>query len=119
MNVTGPTASPTTLPTKRARTPEEAAKQFEEVLVKQFVRSMTDGLFDSSLAGEDAPGWTGAYADLQKDALTDQLAQHLIKSGTLRIEEMLLRQWKQSGRLPGDDPAPAAPVPGDPSLHAA
>lgn len=106
---------------RRARSPEEAAKQFEEVLVKQFVRTMTDGLFESSLSGENGPSYVGAYGDMQKDALADELAQHLVKSGTLRISEMLLRQWKRSGQIPEDDPASDAPphgktLPGDPSL---
>ena len=95
---------------RRAATPEEAAKQFEQVLVKQFVDKMTDGLFKTSLSGEDGPGWVGAYGDMQQDALSENLAQHLVQSGTLRISELLLRQWKQAGRLPDDAPAPDAGV---------
>jgi peptidoglycan hydrolase FlgJ len=88
---------------KRAQTPVEAARQFEEILAKQFVKSMTDGLFKTSLAGDDAPGWMGAYGDMQKDVLADELAKHLVDSGTLRISEMLLRQWDRASAVQNDD----------------
>lgn len=82
------------------KTPEEAAKQFEEILIKQFVKTMTDGMFESSLAGEDEPQWLGAYGDIQKETLTEQLAKHIVESGSMRISDLLLKQWGRQGRLP-------------------
>lgn len=116
---------------RRAETPEEAARQFEEILAKQFVKTMTDGLFKTSLAGDDAPGWMGAYGDMQKEALGDELAKHLVDSGTLRISEMLLRQWNRTSAAPDDEaglppsdpidlvlPAPPHQLTDLPHLHA-
>jgi len=97
---------------RRARSPEEAAAQFEEVLVKQLVKTMTDGLFKTSLAGEGGLSSVGAYNDMQKDVLAEELSRHLIQSGTLRISDMLLRQWKQSGLA---DPEPAGSGPEAPN----
>lgn len=72
---------------------EEAARQFERVLVKQLVSSMTKELFNESLAGDDAPSWMGAYGDMQRDSMTDILADHLVDSGALRLRDLLMRQW--------------------------
>lgn len=81
---------------KRATTPEEAARQFEQILVKQLVQSMTSGLFNSPLSGDDGPQWMEAQADLQRDVLNDALADHLVQSGSLRLAELLLRQWNRT-----------------------
>lgn len=87
-----PAASPSgATDATKPRTPEEAAKQFEAVFVKQFVQTMTKGLFDSSLAGEGA--LTGGQADMQRDILTDTLTDHLVESGALKLSDLLLRQW--------------------------
>lgn len=75
----------------KPRTKEEAAEQFEAIFVKQFVQTMTKGLFDSSLAGEGA--LSGGQADMQRDILTDTLTDHLVESGALRLRDLLLRQW--------------------------
>ena len=73
---------------REATTPEEAARQFEAVLTRQFVEIMTKDLFD-----KEAEGMLSGQADLQKDALTDALTEHLTDSGTLGIAELLLAQW--------------------------
>lgn len=72
---------------------EEAAAEFERILVKQFVSTMTESLFNDSLAGDDGPSWMGAYGDMQRDALSDALTDHLVESGTMRLRDLLLRQW--------------------------
>lgn len=100
-------AAPATGPTaRRPRTREEAARQFEEVLVRQFVKTMTQGLFNTGLAGEDAPGWMEGYQQTQRDVLTDELTRHLVESGTLRLSDQLMRQWNRNH-------PPEAGTPGD------
>ena len=83
-------------PQRPATSPEEAAKQFEAILVRQFVAAMTDSLFKDGLAGEDAPGWMKGQQDTQRDVLTDVLTQHLVESKALRISELLVRRWQGS-----------------------
>ena len=87
-----------------AKTPEEAARQFEAILVRQFVMVMTDGLFKASLSGDDGPGWMKGQQDTQRDIMTDVLTEHLVESGALRISDLLLRQWQ---RDPAQDPTTA------------
>lgn len=70
---------------------EEAAREFEKVLVKQFVQVMTKDLFKS--IDDDASADVGAYGDIQRDALTDVLTEHLVDSGTFKLQDLLLRQW--------------------------
>ena len=82
---------------RRATSPLEAAKQFEEVLVREFVRTMTKDLFSGSLAGEGGAGWVKAQGEHQADALNDVLTKHLVESGTLGITDMLLQKWGASG----------------------
>ena len=85
---------------KKPQTPEAAAKQFEQVLIKQMVQTMTEGLFDGNLTGDDAPQWMGAYGEMQGDILADELAMQLSRSGRLGISELLIKQWKREGELP-------------------
>lgn len=82
---------------RQPRTPEEAAQQFEEVLLRQFVHTMTRNLFRSSLDGEEAPAWMESYRDTQRDVLADVLARHLAAQNRLGIAELLLRQWQRAG----------------------
>ena len=93
---------------RRPATPEEAAEQFEELLVRQFVEVMTKGMFDASLAGDDGPGWMNSQRDTQRGVMTDVLTQHLVESGALRLSEMLLRQWRRE--QPTADDAAAEPT---------
>lgn len=93
----------------RAKSPEEAAAQFEQVLIKQFVQNMTKDLFKSSLAGEAGPGWMEGQADLQRDALNDALTEQLARRGTLRFADLLTRQWAQRGELPPDSASEPTP----------
>lgn len=95
---------------KKVRTPEEAAKQFEEVLIKQMVHTMTKDIFKSKLAGDDAPQWMGAYSDMQSDILTEELAKQLSESGRMGISELLIKQWKRDGDFiaPEEDEPPAS-----------
>lgn len=98
-------ASPTA---DRPKTPEEAAEQFEAVLVRQFVEAMTDGLFES--ASGSAPQ---AQIDAQRDALTTALTDELVESGTLRFRDLLMQQWGREGAV--DAPAESAPPAGHPA----
>lgn len=93
---------------KKPQTPEAAAKQFEQVLIKQMVKTMTEGLFDGNLTGDDAPQWMGAYGEMQGDILADELAMQLSRSGRLGISELLIKQWKREGEMPApaDDARP-------------
>ena len=95
-----------------AESPEEAARQFEAVLVRQFVEVMTKDLFD----GEGEGGLTG-QADLQRETLTDTLTSHLVESGTFGVADLMIAQWKRSGRIPSDPPeaTPAEAPLGTPS----
>ncbi|GIV61752.1 MAG: hypothetical protein KatS3mg044_0618 [Rhodothermaceae bacterium] len=92
-------------PTRRPSSPEEAAKQFEEVLVRQFVKTLTDGLFKTGLAGEGGPGWMSSYQQTQRDVLTDVLTKHLVDQGTLRLSDLLTRQWSRTGATPPTEPS--------------
>ncbi len=89
---------------------DAAASQFEEVLVKQFVTTMTKELFEPM---EGGPGWMGSQADLQREALADVLTSHLVESGALRVGDLVRRQWapdvtpEQKAPLPVDAPIPA------------
>lgn len=85
---------------RRPRSPEEAAKQFEQILVQQMVRTMTKDLFDGSLTGDDAPQWMGAYNDIQSDVLTTELAQKITHDGRLGIADLLMKQWSRGGETP-------------------
>lgn len=89
---------------------DAAAHQFEEVLVKQFVQTMTKELFEPM---EGGPGWMGSQADLQREALADVLTSHLVESGALRVGDLVRRQWSpevtptEKAPLPIDAPIPA------------
>lgn len=85
---------------RRLHTPEEAARQFETILLRQFVQALTRDLFRTSLTGDEAFAWMGSYRDTQRDVLADVLAHHLAEQGRLGIAELLLRQWRQAGHLP-------------------
>lgn len=85
----------------RPETPEEAARQFEQVLIRQMVSTMTREIFDSSLSGEDGPGWMNSYSEMQSDLLANELAAQLSKRGNLGIAEMLLRQWSRQELVDG------------------
>ena len=76
--------------------PVEAARQFEAVLVRQFVEVMTKDLFQ----GGEEEMMTG-QADLQRDTLTDTLTEHLVDAGTFGIADLLTAQWERTGRIPG------------------
>lgn len=80
----------------RPKDPVAAARQFEEVLVREFVRTMTKDLFTGSLAGEGGAGWVKAQGSAQADALTDAVTNHLVDSGTLGISDMLIRAWSEA-----------------------
>ncbi len=96
-------------PTDRPNSPEEAAKAFEKVLVRRFVKTMTEKMFDSPLSGSDGPGWMNGQRDQQRDMLADVLADHIVESDSLRIRDLLLRDWGV------DADAPAAPASDDAS----
>lgn len=97
-------------PERRAGTPEEAARQFEAVLVRQFVDTMTDGLFEESFSGEEGPGWMSSQRDVQRDALAEVLTEHLVESGVFRIADLMLRQWSRE-RPGATDEAPVSEKP--------
>lgn len=82
---------------ERIQSAEEAAKQFEKILVQQFVQVMTEKMFESNLAGEDGPGWMKSYGNQQKETLTDILSEHLVEKGTFNISSTILKQWSDKG----------------------
>ncbi len=112
MNALSPTARPAPaaqapndyLPTRgdMPDTPEEAARAFEKVLVRRFVKTMTENMFKTTLSGENGPSWMKSQRGQQHDILTDVLADHIVDGGTLGIADMLLRDW---GMAPEDDAA--------------
>lgn len=83
--------------TRSIKNAQEAAKQFEKVLVQQFVQVMTEQMFKSNLAGEDGPGWMKSYGNQQQDTLTDILSEHLVERGTFNISSDILKQWAAKG----------------------
>lgn len=95
-----PTAQPGV--PQRAKSPDEAAKQFEEVLVKQFVQTMTKNLFKPM---GDGPSHLSAQADIQRDTLNDVLTRQLVASGSFGVARMLERQWAQQGQINPDEHA--------------
>lgn len=92
------TGIPGTDPLNRADTPEEAAEQFEALLVRQFVDAMTKDLFKSTLVGGGIPE---AQADAQREAMVNALTEELVESGAMLFRDLLLRQWQQEP--PPDD----------------
>lgn len=125
-----PTSSTPGLPTSavsapdaRPQTPEEAAQQFEKLLVQQLVQTMTEGLFDGGLAGAGGPSWMQGQQDLQRDTLAQVLTDHLVDSDSLGLADRLLQNWQHRGLVPptagaasdstADAPAeaPSAPTP--------
>ncbi|MEM1128583.1 MAG: hypothetical protein AAGI71_18205 [Bacteroidota bacterium] len=89
-------ASPVEPPNPRPSTMEEAAEQFEAILVNQLVKTMTKGLFDQSLAGAGGVPGLGGQQDLQRDTLAQVLTDHLMKQGGLGIAERLSAQWQRT-----------------------
>ncbi len=85
--------------------PAEAARQFESVLVRQFVEVMTKDLFQS-----DEEGMLTGQADLQRDTLTDTLTEHLVDNDTFGIADLLMAQWERAGQVPAAE-ASAPPAP--------
>lgn len=101
-----PGAASSVMGGKRAKNAEEAAQQFEAVLVRQFVKSMTKELFKTSLGGDSA---TQATADMQRDALTDALTDDLVQQGAFGIKELLLQHWPRGvNATPHQAPAPSS-----------
>lgn len=88
----------------------EAAREFESVLVRQFVSEMTKDIFSDSLAGEDGPGWMNSQKEQQRDQLTDMLTDHLVEAGAFKLEDLLLRQWKRAGLVKDSAPPAAQPA---------
>ena len=84
----------------RPRGPEEAAEQFESILVRQFVQTMTKDLFKE---GEGGGG--GLQADAQRDALTDALTRQLTTSDALGLRDMLLNRLGGALADPGANAA--------------
>ena len=105
-----PSGVPT--PTDRPDSPGEAAKAFEKVLVQRFVKTMTDKMFDAPLSGSDGPGWMNGQRDQQRDMLTDVLSDHIVESDSLRIRDLLLRDWgvgEDAPTEPATDDASSTP----------
>ncbi len=96
----GPRAAP------RPDTLEEAAEQFEKVLIRHFVEVMTDDLFKASFSGKEGPQWMDSQRDTQRDVLTDVLVEHLGKADVLDFSELLLQKWGHVRAPAGDGPSP-------------
>ena len=77
---------------KKPENLEEAAEQFEHVLVRQLVQTMTNDLFDSPLGGKDS-GAMKSQSRMQSDALTDTLTTELVKNDSFGISELLMEKW--------------------------
>lgn len=95
-------------PNERPDSPEEAAKAFEKVLVRRFVKTMTEKVFDSALSGKDGPSWMNSQRDQQRDMLADVLTDHIVESDTMGLRDMLLRDW---GVTPAQDSTASTPTP--------
>lgn len=84
---------------KQPQTKAEAAQQFEEVLVRQLVQTLTDDLFSSKASGP-LSGSTRNQARMQSDALTDVLTQELTQKDTFGISKLLLKKWQGQASAP-------------------
>lgn len=88
------------------KTPEEAARKFEKVLVRQFTKMMTKDMFSSSLAGEGGGNWMESQRDRQREHMTDMITEQLVESNSLGISEKLMQKWK-TGEENGATDAPS------------
>jgi len=115
MKVTGPNspALPASVPDAQAKpeTKAEAAKQFEEVLVREFVKLMMKDLFKADLSGEEGPSWMGNYSDMQRDIMTDTLTKHLVAQDNLGLADLLTRRWGLPTAEPEADKTPDETLP--------
>lgn len=100
-----PATAPSGPSSRPADSPEDAARQFESVLVRQFVEVMTRDLFKAGGKG----GMLTGQADLQRDTLTNVLTDHLVDSGTFGVADLMIRQWARTGRVPADPSATPSP----------
>ncbi len=99
-------------------TPQEAARKFEEVLVRQFTKVMTDDMFSSSLSGEGGGKWMESQRDRQRDWMTDMITEQLVDSNSLGISETLAQKWDAAGSTAESDaasPTSVDPAPPDES----
>lgn len=83
--------------TSSIQSAEDAAKQFEKILVQEFVKVMTEQMFESNLAGENGPGWMKSYGKQQQQTMTEILTDHLVEKGTFDISTTILQQWADKG----------------------
>ncbi|HET6569083.1 MAG TPA: peptidoglycan hydrolase [Rhodothermales bacterium] len=114
VNGIGPLPSPTGLPdaAHKPETGAEAAKQFEELLVREFVKVMTKDLFKTNLSGEEGPSWMGSYSDMQRDVMTNTLTKHLVDQNDLGLADLLARRWGLPSAEPGPDESTDKTLPG-------
>lgn len=82
---------------KRPQTREEAAEQFEQVFVRQLVKTFTDDLFKMNMSGMDSGAMRSRTA-MQSDILADVLARRLTARDTFNLSELLLKQWNRIDR---------------------
>jgi len=101
-----PTASGTYAEIRPLHTPKnekEAARQFEELLIKQFVHLMLKDAFNQSLTGSAKPAWLETQQATQVDTLAEVLARDMSKRGLFTFSDLLLRQW-QHQKEPSTNP---------------
>lgn len=82
----------------RPASPQEAARAFETLLVRELVRTLTRDLFQTSAAAGGP--LAGLQRDLQRDHLTELLTARLVDAGAFRLRDLLLRQWERSQGTP-------------------
>ncbi|MCB0717771.1 MAG: hypothetical protein KDD65_04970 [Bacteroidetes bacterium] len=76
----------------RPKTRREAAKQFEEHLVRQMVDAMFAGVFDGD--AKDA-GIAGVGRGEMKSHLVEQMTDVLMQKGGLGLANALTHQWTE------------------------
>ena len=87
---------------KQAQTiekPQEAAEQFEKLLLKQMVSVMTEDLMQTPLSGEKGPGWMNTQRSHHQSSFSDMLADELAKSSSFNLSEVLMRRWREGGLI--------------------
>lgn len=94
-------------------TPQEAARKFEEVLVRQFTKVMTDDMFSSSLSGKGGGNWMESQRDRQREWMTDMITEQLVNSNSLGISETLTQKWGAASSTA--EPDAASPTSVDPA----
>lgn len=69
-----------------------AGRRFDEILVQQLSRAMSNHLLRESFIGEEGPRWMGSYPETQRAEHNEAFADHLVEGGSIRLSDLMLCQ---------------------------